>query len=122
MLIYEVVFINDILRDYTEGDLVMFMLHHRVVEVKFPDVYHEVLGTWGQYHAVPMKFGGCEVGFWVEYWSFKCKFVSSQCESHSRHLFLLVKNVADDADIYDLGALGDFLPVNGKNVNFRYVP
>ena len=61
-----------------------------------------------------MEFGSSEVGCWGGDWPIKCKFVSSQCESHYMHIFLLGPNVADNTTICDLGALGDFMPVDEK--------
>ena len=70
-----------------------------------------------------MNFEGYEVGFWVVYWSVKCKFLSSHCYSHYVRLLLLGPNVVDDAAICDLGALGEFLPVDEKtSVSFLYFP
>ena len=63
-----------------------------------------------------MKFGSHEVGCWVEYWSIKGKFISYHCESHYVHLFLLGPNVSENTAICDLGALGDFVPVDGKKL------
>ena len=38
-------------------------------------------------------------------------------------LFLLGKNVTDDAAIYDLGVLGDFVPADEEaSVSYLYVP
>ena len=90
------------------------MLRHRFAELKFLGVKQEVLGAWGQYDAVPMKFGSREVGCWGEYWSVKCMFVSSHCESHYMCFFLLGKNVAYDKAICYLGALGGFVPMDEK--------
>ena len=90
------------------------MFRNWSVEVKVLDINHKVLGTWGQYDAVPMMFGSHEVGFWGGEWSVKCKFVSSHCESYYVCLFLMGPNVADNTDICDLGALGDFVPVDEK--------
>ena len=44
------------------------------------------------------------------------RFFSSHCESHYVRLFLLGGNVADDATVCDLGVLGDFVPVDEKQV------
>ena len=94
------------------------MLHNCIVEVKVIDINHKVLGAWSQDHAVPMQFGGGEVGCWGGDWSVKCEFFSSHCESHYVRLFLLGPNVADDAAICKLGVLGDFVPVDEKQVLF----
>ena len=63
-----------------------------------------------------MKFGSREVGCWGGDRYIKFKFVSSHCESHYVCLFLVGLNVADNAAICDLGALGDFMNVNEKQV------
>ena len=63
-----------------------------------------------------MKFGSREVRCWGVYWSVKFNFVSSHCEPHYVRLFLLGPNAADNTDICDLGALGDFVPVDEKQV------
>ena len=78
------------------------------------DVNHEVLGSWGRYDAVPMKFGSHEVGCWGGDLSAKGKFVLSHCELHSVRLFIIGLNVADDTAICDLGALGYFVLVYEK--------
>ena len=99
------------------------MLRHYVVEVKFIDVDHEVLGAWGQDDAVPMQFWGGDTRFWGGDWYVKGDFVSLHSKSHSVSIFLLRPNVADDAEICDLGVLGDFLPVDEKtSVSSLYVP
>ena len=99
------------------------MLCHCAAEVKVIDINHEVLGAWGQDHAVTMQFGGGDIGFWGGDWSVKCDFVSSHCESHYVRIFLLGPNVADDAEIFDLVILGDFVPVDEKTcVSSLYVP
>ena len=90
------------------------MLCHWVFEVKVLDVDHEVIVAWFQYHAVPMKFGCCEVGCLGGYWSVKFKFVSSHFELHAASLFLLGPNVAYDEAVCDLCALGGFVPVDEK--------
>ena len=92
------------------------MLLYCIVEVNFLDVNHEVLGAWGWCHSVPIHFGGGEVGCWGGDWFLKCECFSSQCESRSVRLFLLGQNVADNAAIYDLYVLVEFLPVDGKTI------
>ena len=99
------------------------MIHHDVVKVKVLDVKHEVPGAWGQYDAVPMQFWGGEIGCWGGDWSIKGLSISSHSESHFVRLFLLGKNVTDDAAIYDLGVLGDFVPADEEaSVSYLYVP
>ena len=44
------------MRDQADGNIVVLILRHYVVEVKVIDVDHEVLGAWGRYDAVPMQF------------------------------------------------------------------
>ena len=114
MLTHDVVFINDVFRDWAEENLVLFMLCRCIVELKVLDVEHKVLGTGGQHHAVPIKFGDCEVRCWGGDWSIKCECVSSHCELHYVNIFLLGLNVTYDAAICDLGVLGDFVPVDEK--------
>ena len=70
-----------------------------------------------------MKFGGCEVGCWGGDWFFNCEFFSSHYDSHYVRLFLLGSNIIDDVVIYDLGALGDFVPADEKkSVSYLYIP
>ena len=69
------------------------MLYHQFVELKVLDFNNYVLDAWGQYDAVPMKFGGCEVRCWGREWSVKSKFVSSHCELHSVRLFRMGHNL-----------------------------
>ena len=70
-----------------------------------------------------MQFGGCEFRCWGGDWSVKCGFVSSRFESHYVHIFILRPNVADNAKIFDLGLLGEFVPVDEKkSVSSMYVP
>ena len=63
-----------------------------------------------------MKFGSHEVGCWGGDLSAKGKFVFSHCELHSVCIFLMGLNVADDTAICDLGTLGDFVPVDEKQL------
>ena len=94
-----------------------------VVEVKVLDIDQEILGAWGRYYAVPMQFEGDEIRFWGGDWSIKCEFVSSRSKLHSVCLFILRPNVADDAEICDLGVLGGFVPVDeNASVSYLYVP
>ena len=122
-LINEVVIIDDVLRYYYECDLVILMLQHQVVEVKFLDFNYELLDAWCIYDAVPMKFGSRDVGYWGEYCSVKCNFISSHCESHSVRIFILWPTITDDMDIFDLGALGDIVHVYERtSLSSLYVP
>ena len=52
----EVVLINNFLTYLDHGNIVVFMLHHYVIEIKFIDVDHKVIGAWGLDDAVPMQF------------------------------------------------------------------
>ena len=63
-----------------------------------------------------MKFGSHEAGCWGGDLSAKGKFVFSHCELHSVCIFLMGLNVADDTAICDLGTLGDFVPVDEKQL------
>ena len=92
------------------------MLLHDVVSVNVLDVSHKVLGAWGQYDVVPMLFSGGEIGCWGGDWYVKGESVSSHSKSRYIRLFLLGPNVADDAAICDRGVLGDFVPVDEKQV------
>ena len=97
------------------------MLCHCAAEVKVIDVNHEVLGAWGQDHAVTMQFGGGDIGCWGGDWSVKFDSFSYHIKLHYVRLFLLGTNVADDAEICDLGVLGDFVPLDEKKVLFPYI-
>ena len=99
------------------------MLHYYVVEVKFLDVDHKVIGAWGRDYAVPMQFLGVEIGCWDVDWFVKCESVSSRSKLHSVRLFLLGPNFADNATICDLGVLGDFVYMDERtSVSSLYVP
>ena len=70
-----------------------------------------------------VNFGSCEDGCRGGDRSVKFKLLSSHRELHSVHLFLLGTNDTDNMDICDLGALGDFVPVEYKTSGSSlYVP
>ena len=70
-----------------------------------------------------MNVGSLEVECWGGDYSVKGKFVPSNCMLHYMRLFLLGMNASEDTDISDLGALGDFVPVDERtSVSYLDVP